>query len=329
MSHATRNAPREPDAQPQWLPWTDAHVVWDPHSAEALTRLYETVAATSHNIEVNPYWTDEDGSSSDPALPDEPEDRWPGDGFLDELDEPFNAMTRRIEQAFARGNPDSSVLALSLRLDDLERRVEVAIAAGPGLRQAGDGSSMRPESAGDEPSRLDGIEDMLEHVVDRLSDERLARLLAESHGPPAAQPETPSPPLEIAEIADRLEELSGLVDRVIDDQRRGNEALMTTLAAVQETVLRVLDRLDRSEPDQSFAAASARTADPVPAAFAEAPLVAEPRGVPVSPDSPRASIREWMGAGRRMFRAIRGSALAWPCWVPSLGFGCRAGGGSV
>ncbi len=207
---------------------------WDRGAAEALARSYEDAAAGL------------DGAAKQGGA---------GRGGLAPED-PFAAMASQIERAFAPAPAEGSFLSLSLRFDDLERRVQSVLGGWPPkpelARETAGEPAAPPDGAKREAARFEGIENLLSHVVERLSDERLAKVFdsaravrLEQAEPEKTPPrEQPSPPADVEAMTDRMEELCGVVDHMIDDHRRGSEAALAMMTTLQEAMVRVLDRLD-------------------------------------------------------------------------------------
>ena len=227
----------------------------------------------------------------------------------DWLDERFAAIAARIEQSLEAARPESALLALDGRLEQLERRFGDAL---QDLATRADVEGLRIveahlselfaqfERTQGQLGRLDGIEQQLGDLMHQFSDERLGSLLA-LHAP--AGRHTPSEE-EIEAVAmavadrvagrlphpefapagidhDAVAELQSVVDSFVAGQRENEEHTSTMLDTMQQAMIRMLDRMDALEnaapsytpPPSSFAAAAA------PAMPAAAPAPAAPQRV--------------------------------------------------
>lgn len=162
---------------------------WDPASAEALSRIYETSEPGFMRRMPDP---DADAApaaavqSAAAARGLEIERDW--------LEGRFADIARRVEQSLAEARPDNSLLTLGERFDTFEQRFgsvlgDVATRADvEGLRLVEahiNELAQHFEHAQTQLARLDMIESQLHAVVDRLSDRRFVDMMENAGAPPA------------------------------------------------------------------------------------------------------------------------------------------------
>lgn len=266
---------------------------WDREAAEALARHYEgTVAGYA-------------GPMPDPeraAVRHTATARKNARGIDVErvwLEERFADIAKRIEASLAESAPDNSFSELGDRFDQLEQRFGSAL---DGVAQRSDVEGLRIleahiteltqqfDDTRMQLGRLDGIEQTLSAVVDRLTDPRFDEVLARG----GAASETDLEPLisaAVEQIATRLKgssenahiDFAGIADAAaervasrfadfnqadrsgggevhtirqllehfINERREGDEQTAAMLDTMQQAMIRVLDRVDNIEVAQS------------------------------------------------------------------------------
>jgi localization factor PodJL len=290
---------------------------WDEESANAVTRFYESgeayLGCTREAAECAE-------AQAAPACPAEPQEREQGAVAMEPawLDRRFAEIAQRIEQSLAEIRPESSLLMLGQRFDQLEARMTSALR---GVATRADIEELRVAEAQIEQisaqldqlrrqlARLDAIDAHLGTLAAQLSDERIARVLSHGAGagPDAARLEAID--AHLATIADQLSydrladlisqsvgrsadleglaaaaaqktaarfadeearaaqtrdigEVRGLLESLINERRHNDENNASMLETMQQAIIRVLDRIDALELQQSAAAPPA--AQPVP-----------------------------------------------------------------
>jgi localization factor PodJL len=216
---------------------------WDRESAEALAQVYE-----AQDPDFVHHSTDQDDSTY--GRP------WIGPRFAE--------ISARIKQSLADMRPQSPALALEPRFDRLEERISVAVET---LARRSDVEGLhlieshvhdlsgRVDAVQVELSRLDGVENQLRGIMERLSDERLAEVLA-NDGRFAAGLEAAArmaagevQALLAADLSGgdanaRHEELRGLIENAIVEQRRGEESTSSLVGGLGHAVAEQADRYD-------------------------------------------------------------------------------------
>ncbi|MCB1521850.1 MAG: SEL1-like repeat protein [Hyphomicrobiaceae bacterium] len=274
------------------LPLDDAS--WDVEAADALYQHYESGAAgfsgpmpdPDSNDERAEAWSPESAARADAAArgyPVEPE--W--------LDRRFADIAQLIEQQVSRIEPDRSLTGLGERFEQLEHRFSSALDAvanrsdAVGLGQLENHLSELARQFDDtrlQLDRLDGIEQTLAAVVDRLTDPRIDDFLARGNsgetdlepmisaaveqiasrlktGGEAAAPDfagladaaAERVATRFADIAqpeassDDMNVVRQLLEQFINERREGDEHTAAMLDTMQQAMIRVLDRVDAME----------------------------------------------------------------------------------
>jgi len=169
------------------------------------------------------------------------------------LDGRLAEISRRVEQSLADVRPDAAITALGARFDQLEQRFTTAV---EGVASRSDVEGLRiveahineifnhVEHAQSQLERLAGIESQISSLSDRLSEERVARMVveamptdaeltsfAETAAERAAQrvvADLPTMPSSgtVAEVSPpdpRLDQIHGLIESFINERRAGDE----------------------------------------------------------------------------------------------------------
>ena len=258
---ARRSMPRAP-LRPSTGAESEAH--WDAVSAEALTRVYETAEAELRrpSADLSPgrrHW-----AKVPPAPPaqapwqgDEPDRAW--------LEARLAGIDTLLRQALDGVDPDKTLDAVKGRLDQFEARFDAALEnvarrsdlEGLALLEAQLKELTRQfEQTREQLARLDSIDDGLrdlalglerqrppgeldskaiETMIDVAADRAAARLAG-------ALPATPSP--DHKEAQKRVEALEGLLQDYIEERRRGEEVTASILHAIEDALVRIVDRVD-------------------------------------------------------------------------------------
>lgn len=227
---------------------------WDRASAEALTRLYEP---------------DHDGQRAAPTDQDESQYRWSertgGNESGEQLERRFAEIAAKVEKWLGQMNPHA-IPALETRLDRIETKIGSALNE---LAKRANAEDLRAveahigelaehvERARSRLARLDEMDGHLKRLLDQVSDEHLQKLF-EERVPGESR---------LADIAEavanriseqgvfggegrdlnRLRELHDVIADFVFSQRQNDQQTAGALAAIQEAVLNLLDRMDALE----------------------------------------------------------------------------------
>ena len=191
------------------------------------------------------------------------------DAEHDWFDSKFADLADRVQQSLDDMRQDNSLVSLDQRFDQFEQRLGDALddmatrADANGLKQveAHIGElAQQIEQAQVQLGRLEQIEGHLTELMSRVSDERLGELMGQA-GPSPADIENVA-----SVVADRIalrlpqpsahptsadltgfEDLRGLIQNFVEDQRQGEEHTASMLDTMQQAMIRVLDRMDALE----------------------------------------------------------------------------------
>ena len=254
----------------------DADEPWDAHSAEALTRVYEMAQAeesASRRSRRAPA-TDKPLRSAR-AVAAQPQATAPAPAYDQVwLEARFAGIAALLQQALADSNPTKPLAAVDRRLDRLEGRLDCLFndmsvrLGGPWLELIEEhikGLAGHFEATTRQLGRLDAVDEQLrqlaraleEHVhwsrtqpvglrddaiaamIDTAAERAASRLAAALPAPATPAPE--------AEGSKRIDTLESLLQDYIGERRRGEEAASSMLHTIEETLIRVLDRVDAME----------------------------------------------------------------------------------
>jgi localization factor PodJL len=190
----------------------------------------------------------------------------------DWLDAKFADIADRVQNSLDDMRQDNSLASLDQRFDQFEQRLGDALddmatrSDADGLKQVEahiTELTAQIEQAQSQLGRLEQIEDHLTELMSRVSEERLGELMGQS-GPSPADIENVA-----TAVADRIatrmpqpsahpsqadltgfEDLRGLIQNFIEDQRQGEEHTASMLDTMQQAMIRVLDRMDALENGQ-------------------------------------------------------------------------------
>jgi localization factor PodJL len=214
------------------------------------------------------------------------------DAEHDWLDSKFADLADRVQQSLDDMRQDNSLVSLDQRFDQFEQRLGDALddmatrSDANGLKQveAHIGElAQQIEQAQGQLGRLEQIEGQLTELMSRVSDERLGELMGQA-GPSPADIENVA-----TAVADRIatrlpqpsahptsadltgfEDLRGLIQNFVEDQRQGEEHTASMLDTMQQAMIRVLDRMDALENGHTampkLAFSTAPSAQPMAAA---------------------------------------------------------------
>ncbi|MGL4398176.1 MAG: tetratricopeptide repeat protein [Hyphomicrobium sp.] len=270
------------------LPGNTAHP-WDDEAADALARMYDregpslggdapAAVAPSAMMAMSAA-----PASSTPAAHET--GRAPSGIDQTWIEAKFADISERITQSLADINPDQSFFALSQRLEQFERQFNasmdtVAVRAdveGLHLIEAHMSELVgHLEATHQQLQRLDGIEEQLADIAGKfgsvdfnafaggaavasaepapaLDVDALARAVARETA--ALIPATPA----VAHIPG-LDDMQGLMHRLMSDVRQGEENTTALLDTLQQAMIRLLDRVDAIELNQHQAASAAQAA---------------------------------------------------------------------
>jgi localization factor PodJL len=238
------------------------------------------------------------------------DDRAPGRVWLNER---FADIARRIEQSLAEIHPESSLLQLGQRFDQLEQRMTSVLS---GVATRSDLKELRVAEPQMEDiasqlkqlrrqlTRLDSIDSQLGRLSEQLSDDRIGRLTSGRGS--AAQDEGRLTAIEsslqtlstqmsreqLAEIMNQsargpdVGELRGMIESLIQERRHNDENNASMLETMQQAIIRVLDRLDALElPNQQRTS----SAQPASGSMSSMASMSSMSGSPASQMASRAS----------------------------------------
>lgn len=275
---------------------------WDEAAAEALTRHYEQgLAAFTSPAVMAP--SAPSAAATRPAGPSAPAARaLGGDVERAWLEERFADIARRVEENLLGATQDATLSQFGNRFDKLEERFGSAL---EGIATRSDVESLglleahiveltqQFDDARNQLARLDGIEQTLAAVVDRLTDPRFDEILVRGGAPEADLDVLISSAVE--QISSRLKseasvnaDFAGLADAAaervasrfadmnsfaapeagsgdiqairqilehfINERREGDDQTAAMLDTMQQAMLRVLDRVDHLEMSQGKSA---------------------------------------------------------------------------
>ncbi|MBO0741384.1 MAG: hypothetical protein J2P51_08145, partial [Hyphomicrobiaceae bacterium] len=240
-------------------PWDDDP--WDRQSAEELMRVYEAVSAApvAPSSRAGPH--PRPCSSREPALPAAPEPPHRDAAWLEAR---FAQIAALIQIALANANPAPALASLDRRLDRFERGLEDALAglapaAGRGdlklidahlVEFAGQVAAVRQQL-----NRLDTIDAQLRelaHAIERgaaragqsaLNEDAVAQLIASAAERAASKVAQCLPALD----EQRVDTLEALVRGHIAERRQNEEASAGLLHSIEDTLVRIVDRVEAME----------------------------------------------------------------------------------
>jgi localization factor PodJL len=209
------------------------------------------------------------------------------------LEAKFADLAERVQISLDDMRQDNSLVSLDQRFDQFEQRLgdaldDMATRSDPnGLKQVethiGD-LVAQLEQARSQLGRLEQIEGNLTELMNRVSDERLGELMGQA-GPSPTDIENVA-----TAVADRIatrmpqpakadmsgfDDLRGLIQNFVEDQRQGEEHTASMLDTMQQAMIRVLDRMDALENGHSATPKLAFNTAPTPQpAHAAQPLPA-------------------------------------------------------
>lgn len=200
----------------------------------------------------------------------------------DWLEAKFTDLAEKVQNSLDDMRQDNSLVSLDQRFDQFEQRLgdaldDMATRSDPnGLRQVethiGD-LVTQFEQARSQLGRLEQIEGNLTELMSRVSDERLGELMSQA-GPSPTDIENVA-----TAVADRIatrmpqaakvdmsgfDDLRGLIQTFVDDQRQGEEHTASMLDTMQQAMIRVLDRMDALENGQGATPKLAFSTAPTP-----------------------------------------------------------------
>ncbi|HEY7083932.1 MAG TPA: hypothetical protein VH519_03875 [Hyphomicrobiaceae bacterium] len=245
---------------------------WDPQSAEALMRVYEAVGveAAIPDRRARP---DSRASSSRPAPPTEPAAPSDVPGQMPWLEARFAEIAVLIERALADANPALALASLDRRLDQFERRLDGALgnlapAAGRGDLKLIDAHLVefagQVEALRQQLSRLDSIDAQLRELAHALESGQQARsgLSALTQNAVAelidnaAERAASKVAQSLAPLGERrIDTLEALVRDHVAERRRSEEASANVLHSIEDTLVRIVDRVEAMEAVQPAACA--------------------------------------------------------------------------
>jgi localization factor PodJL len=213
----------------------------------------------------------------------------------DWLEAKFADLAERVQISLDDMRQDNSLASLDQRFDQFEQRLGDAL---DDMATRPDADSLKQvethigdlvtqlEQARGQLGRLEQIEGNLTELMSRVSDERLGELMGQA-GPSPTDIENVA-----TAVADRIvtrmpqpakvdmsgfDDLRGLIQNFVEDQRQGEEHTASMLDTMQQAMIRVLDRMDALEsghnttPKLAFNTASnpqpAPSSQPMPAAM--------------------------------------------------------------
>jgi localization factor PodJL len=257
-SNPTRPRPDElhPSAQ------ADIDGPWDRESAEALTRAYEESEAEWRESRAARRAPPNDSGRIAPAqAADGAGSAW--------LESRVAEIAERLQRSIAGINPEKSAGALGHRIDELEERLASAFTD---IAQRLDGHSLQGveaqiggltahlEHTRSQLERLDSIDERLRDLAGRLdahqrlpeparfSDSAIETLI-EAAADRAAVRAVQSLPAQAASIdPQRIDALEGLMQEQIAERRRAEEMTSGVLRTIEESLGRILDRVDAMQP---------------------------------------------------------------------------------
>ena len=262
----------------------DADDPWNAQSAEALMQAYETAEAESRSAgqEARAYryrqGPREAALAKPHALPaqdpasDAGQDRTQDRAWLDAR---FADIAALLQRGLADTNPASSLAALDRRLDQFERRLDIALSD---MAQGADRQGLKLIDA--HVTELAGHVEAIRQQLDRLDamDSQLCELTRtlEGHQQPRADFAAPSEDVLAALIEaaaeraasritvsmpaeavsqERIDVLEGLLQEYIAERRRGDEVSGSILHTIEDALVRIVDRVEAMEGVKSTATA--------------------------------------------------------------------------
>jgi localization factor PodJL len=215
---------------------------WDADTAHALTHFYETGAG-------NATGGSQGAASSQAGVPDEA-----GQAVVmvepDWLDRRFAEIAERIEQSLAEIRPDSALLTVGRRFDQLEMRMASALR---GVAMRTDLEDLRIAEAQIEDigsqlnqlrrqlGRLDTIDAHLATLTTQLSDERLAKVFGENESLARDRARLEAIDSQLATIAAQLSH-DRLTDLLNESVNRGADLEGLAESAAQKAAAHIADQ---------------------------------------------------------------------------------------
>lgn len=252
---------------------------WDAQSADALMRVYEAEepglieGGTETQANIRP--SVRAAATAQPAQapqqrPQAPQRSQPMRAKADSppLEDRFSEVARRIEDSLANMKPESSLEGLERRFEQLEERLGVALKS---LATRADVHELRNVEVQiadigaklaelrNQLSKLDTIDAHIGALSKQLSDERLTDLFGQSQVKPADLQNMATAAVEgaMSKAADQfggeahtreVGEVRLLVERHINERRTHDANTVGMLETMQQTIDRVMDRIDTLEP---------------------------------------------------------------------------------
>ncbi len=281
--------------------------LWDEASVAELVRLYESGEARFGAAPMSNAAAEAQQSIAvEASAPSSSTENEQGDSASFEptrLEQRFADIAQRIEQSLSEIRPESSLMKLGHRFDQLEERICSAL---DGMATRTDVEKLRRAEVQVEEistqlgefrtqlSRLDTIDTHLGTLTQQLSDERFSQLMASPATTPSDIEETVASAAE--QMADRfanherwetqardLGEVRGLVENLINERRINDENNASILETMQQAIIRVLDRIDALEPVQQSTVPTMLPSEPVQQSAVPTMLPSEP--VPADTES--------------------------------------------
>lgn len=300
------DAPVNPEPQAEAVPTPAvvepvAEEPWTEDTAEQLTAVCEEAGLSTTAMDETAGAEADAAPVPSPAAADSPE----GYVYLDAKQDDKAAVAAKPNEV------PSELQPLLTKFETLEARIDAVLEQAPGsgaTAGAASGSSMHDielciaeiaaqlETTTSEVSRIGGIEEQITEIAKELAAQRNAPVSSSEPGAPfdiaaladlvadkvAARPAITAahePAQAIAAPAGETNEISTVLNEFIRERRNEGEHANAVLDTMQQTIIRVLDRMEALE------GAAPRAATPIPAA-APAPVQA----ASVQPAQPRASV---------------------------------------
>jgi localization factor PodJL len=246
---------------------------WDPQSAEALMRVYEGVGVAAAIPDRRARPNSRAWSSREPAAPTKPEPPSDVPGEMPWLEARFAEIVALIERALADANPALALASLDRRLDQFERHLDGALgnlapAAGRGDLKLIDAHlvefACQVEALRQQLSRLDTIDAQLRELAHAIESGQQARsgLSALTQNAVAelidnaAERAASKVAQSLAPLGERrFDTLEALVRDHVAERRRSEEASASVLHSIEDTLVRIVDRVEAMEAVQPAACA--------------------------------------------------------------------------
>ncbi|MET0193452.1 MAG: hypothetical protein ABW200_08790 [Hyphomicrobiaceae bacterium] len=248
-------APQSGDDQP-----------WDQKTAEALTRAYEESEAEwreSRSARRPPH---DRGRAPAAAGPSGSAGGSVGGAWLESR---LSDIADRLQRSIAGIDPDKSVGALGIRMEELERRLAVAFEDvarrldGHNLEKVEaqiNGLNTNLEQTRGQLERIDAIDHRLRELAERfdelrrqpetarLSDQAIEALIQSAADRAADRVVQSLPPAASGIDPQRLDALEQLMRDQLTERRQTEEMTNSVLRTIEDTLGSILDRVDRLDP---------------------------------------------------------------------------------